>query len=141
MASLERLLLFVGRAFPSARIWLTEYAYQTNPPDEFGVSPNDQARFVGEAARRVYFAPKVDMLIHYLYRDEPEIGRWQSGLETVRGTAEAGARRDDAAVGAGQQRRSDDEPVGPGAPGGGTAAIRPCSAGAGGAGWPSAERR
>ena len=87
MASLERLLLFVGRAFPSARIWLTEYAYQTNPPDVFGVSPNDQARFVGEAARRVYLAPKVDMLIHYLYRDEPEISRFQSGLETVQGVA------------------------------------------------------
>ena len=87
MASLERLLLFVGRAFPSARIWLTEYAYQTNPPDAFGVSPSDQARYVGEAARRVYFAPKVDMLIHYLYRDEPEISRFQSGLETVRGAA------------------------------------------------------
>ena len=40
---------------------------------------------MAEAARRVYEAPKVDMLIHYLYRDEPEIGRWQSGLETVRG--------------------------------------------------------
>jgi len=87
MASLERLQLFVGRAFPNARIWLTEYAYQTNPPDVFGVSPNDQARFVGEAARRVYLAPKVDMLIHYLYRDEPELARWQSGLETVRGVA------------------------------------------------------
>ncbi len=85
MASLERLVGFVGQAFPQARIWLTEYAYQTNPPDAFGVSPNDQARFVAEAARRVYEAPKVDMLIHYLYRDEPEIGRWQSGLETVRG--------------------------------------------------------
>ncbi len=87
MASLDRLLLFVGRAFPSARIWLTEYAYQTNPPDAFGVSPSDQARFIGEAARRVYLAPKVDMLIHYLYRDEPEISRFQSGLETVRGLA------------------------------------------------------
>ncbi|CAN5355949.1 hypothetical protein BH20ACT13_BH20ACT13_25010 [soil metagenome] len=85
MASLERLIRFVGNAFPHARIWLTEYGYQTNPPDAFGVSPNDQARFVSEAARRVYQAPKVDMLIHYLYRDEPEIGRWQSGLETVRG--------------------------------------------------------
>jgi hypothetical protein len=27
------------------------------------------------------------MLIHYLYRDEPELGRWQSGLETVDGRA------------------------------------------------------
>lgn len=87
MASLERLIGFVNQAFPQARIWLTEYAYQTNPPDRFGVSHADQARFVGEAARRVYLAPKVDMLIHYIYRDEPELGRWQSGLETVDGIA------------------------------------------------------
>ena len=85
MASLERLVQFVGEAFPNARIWLTEYAYQTNPPDVFGVSRNDQARFIAEAARRVRQAPKVDMLIHYLYRDEPELARWQSGLETVDG--------------------------------------------------------
>jgi hypothetical protein len=85
MASLERLLGIVGQAFPRARVWLTEYAYQTNPPDAFGVTPAQQARFVGEAARRVYRAAKVDLLIHYLYRDEPELSRWQSGLETVEG--------------------------------------------------------
>jgi hypothetical protein len=85
MATLERLLKLVGQAFPSARIWLTEYAYQTNPPDAFGVSPEVQARFIGEAAWRVYKAPKVDLLIHYLYRDEPDLGRWQSGLETAEG--------------------------------------------------------
>jgi hypothetical protein len=87
MATLERLLRLVDGAFPRARVWLTEYAYQTNPPDQFGVSRVDQARFVGEATRRVYAAPKVDMLIHYLYRDEPDLGRWQSGLETVDGRA------------------------------------------------------
>ncbi|MGH3111061.1 MAG: family 1 glycosylhydrolase, partial [Gaiellaceae bacterium] len=85
MAKLERLLRIVGHAFPRARIWLTEYAYQTNPPDRFGVSPELQARYVGEAARRVYTARKVDMLIHYLYRDEPDPTRWQSGLETIDG--------------------------------------------------------
>ena len=85
MATLERLLRQVGQAFPQARVWLTEYAYQTNPPDPFGVSPALQARYIGEAARRVFTAPKVDMLIHYLYRDEPELSRWQSGLETVGG--------------------------------------------------------
>jgi hypothetical protein len=85
MARLERLLSIVGSAFPRARIWLTEYAYQTNPPDRFGVSYTLQARYIAEAARRVYKAPKVDMLIHYLYRDEPDIARWQSGLETIRG--------------------------------------------------------
>ena len=92
MASLERLIGFVGKAFPRARIWLTEYAYQTNPPDTFGVSHKDQARFVGEAARRVYLAPKVDMLIHYIYRDEPELARWQSGLETVDGAPKPALR-------------------------------------------------
>ena len=85
MASLDRLIALVGRAFPSARIWLTEYAYQTNPPDPFGVSWANQARYIGEAARRVYLAPKVDLLIHYLYRDEPDLARFQSGLETISG--------------------------------------------------------
>ena len=85
MATLERLLRVVGQAFPSARIWLTEYAYQTNPPDVFGVSYANQALYIGESALRVYEAPKVDLLIHYLYRDEPELARWQSGLETVDG--------------------------------------------------------
>jgi hypothetical protein len=84
MATLERLLRLVGQAFPSARVWLTEYAYQTRP-DPFGISLQKQALYVGEAARRVYTAPKVDLLIHYLYRDEPDLGRWQSGLETIHG--------------------------------------------------------
>ncbi len=85
MASLERLLNLVNRNFPKARVWLTEYAYQTNPPDRYGVSLEKQALYVGESARRVYDAKKVDLLIHYLYRDEPRLARWQSGLETIRG--------------------------------------------------------
>jgi hypothetical protein len=85
MAELHRLLAFVKRSFPRARVWLTEYGYQTNPPDKFGVSQELQARYVGEAARRVYLASKVDLLIHYLYRDEPNLARWQSGLQNVRG--------------------------------------------------------
>jgi polysaccharide biosynthesis protein PslG len=89
MATLERLLTQVGRAFPRARIWLTEYAYQTKP-DPFGISLALQAQYIGEAARRVFTAPKVDMLIHYLFRDEPDLARWQSGLETVTGKAKPG---------------------------------------------------
>jgi hypothetical protein len=84
MASLDRLLNLVNRNFPKARVWITEYAYQTNPPDRFGVSQAHQARYIGESARRVYEARKVDLLIHYLYRDEPSLARWQSGLVTVR---------------------------------------------------------
>ena len=88
MATLERLLREVGKAFPRARIWLTEYGYQTSPPDRvLGVSPALQARYLADALRRAHAAPKVDMLIQYLYRDEPDVGRWQSGLETADGRA------------------------------------------------------
>ena len=86
MASLERLVREVETAFPRARVWLTEFAYQSRP-DPFGVSLKQQAVYIAQSARRVFAVPKVDMLIHYLYRDEPDIDRWQSGLETVDGRA------------------------------------------------------
>ena len=94
MASLERLLREVASAWGGAkRIWLTEYGYQTNPPDRFlGVSYATQARYVGEAAWRTFKARNVDMLIHYLYRDEPDVGRWQSGLLTPSGVAKPALR-------------------------------------------------
>ena len=37
-------------------------------------------RPVGESALRAYLAPRVDMLIQYLYRDEVKLSRFQSGL-------------------------------------------------------------
>ena len=85
MATLPRLLTDVQRAFGAhTRIWLTEYGYQTNPPDRFlGVSYASQASFTSEAALRALLAPRVDVLIHYLVRDEPNSDRWQSGLFTV----------------------------------------------------------
>ena len=84
MATLPRLLNAVQRAFGThMRIWLTEYGYQTNPPDHLlGVSYATQARYDSEAALRTYLAPRVDILIHYLVRDEPDPARWQSGLLT-----------------------------------------------------------
>ncbi len=94
MATLERLIRNVKGAFGRGkRIWLTEYGYQTNPPDRvLGVSRALQARYVGEAARRAFNAPNVDMLIHYLYRDERSVGRWQSGLMTAGGSAKPSRR-------------------------------------------------
>lgn len=93
MATLPRLLREVGTAWPGKRIWLTEYAYQTNPPDRFwGVSFSRQAQLLGQAALRAYKAPRVDMLIHYLVRDEPTLGGWQSGLFTFAMRAKPAAR-------------------------------------------------
>jgi hypothetical protein len=84
LATIGRLVTLIGRDFPSARIWLTEYGYQSNPPDRLlGVPLALQARYIGEGAYAAYRAPKVDLLIHFLYRDEPDIARFQSGLVTV----------------------------------------------------------
>ncbi|HEV7566055.1 MAG TPA: cellulase family glycosylhydrolase [Microbacteriaceae bacterium] len=84
MATIGKLVTLVGRDFPRARIWLTEYGYQSNPPDRLlGVSLALQARYIGEGAYVAYRTPKVDLLIHFLYRDEPSIARFQSGLATM----------------------------------------------------------
>jgi hypothetical protein len=93
MATLPRLLGEVKRAWGGKRIWLTEYGYQTNPPDRYlGVSYNRQAEYVGSAARRAYAAPRVDMLIHFLYRDDSLAAGWQSGLITRAGRAKPAYR-------------------------------------------------
>ncbi|HEX3807970.1 MAG TPA: hypothetical protein VHV52_14455 [Gaiellaceae bacterium] len=84
MATLSRLETLVAKDFPHARIWLTEYGYQSDPPDTIlGVSLALQARYLALGAWVAYHAPRVDMLIHFLYRDEPNISRFQSGLLTV----------------------------------------------------------
>ena len=44
-----------------------------------------QAELIGLSGLRVHKAPRVDMLIHYLVKDEPEAGRFQSGLFATSG--------------------------------------------------------
>jgi hypothetical protein len=87
MATLPKLISEVKRDFGSrTRIWLTEYGYNSKPPSKWlGVSNALQARFIGEAALRAYLAPRVDLLIHFLVRDEPNATRWTSGFYTSRG--------------------------------------------------------
>ena len=82
MATLERLLVEVGRAFGPKRIWLTEYGYQTGA---FGVTQQRQAELLGQSGMRAHKAPRVDMLIHYLVKDEPQASRFQSGLFNISG--------------------------------------------------------
>jgi hypothetical protein len=89
MATLPKLIAEVKRDFGTrTRIWLTEYGYNSKPPSRWlGVSNALQALFVGEAALRAYLAPRVDVLIHFLVRDEPNGNRWTSGVLTSRGKA------------------------------------------------------
>jgi hypothetical protein len=87
MATLPKLIAEVERNFGSrTRIWLTEYGYNSKPPSKWlGVSNALQARYVGEAALRAYLSSRVDLLIHFLVRDEPNARRWTSGFYTSRG--------------------------------------------------------
>jgi hypothetical protein len=87
MSTMRRLVTEVTRAFgPRTRIWLTEYGYQTNPPDRLlGVSRALQARYLAEGALQAYRTARVDMLIQFLFRDEPNLERFQSGLVQLNG--------------------------------------------------------
>jgi hypothetical protein len=87
MANLPAIRADVTRTFGASKpLWLTEFGYQTNPPDRLlGVSYALQSKYIGEAALRVWEQAGVTMLIQFLVRDEPNLGGWQSGLFTARG--------------------------------------------------------
>src|SRR4051794_4189407 len=73
------------------RLYLTEFGYQTNPPDRYlGVSAGTQAKWLVRGVRRAYDDPRVANLTWYVWRDEP-VGRngsgWQSGLYYADGRA------------------------------------------------------
>jgi hypothetical protein len=86
MATLPTIRAAVTRYFGSKPLWLTEYGYQTSPPDRLlGVSQALQAKYLGAAALRVWRQPGVTILIQYLVRDEPDVAGWQSGLYTAAG--------------------------------------------------------
>ena len=68
------------------RLWVTEYGYQTNPPDRlFGVSYRNQARYMKQAIAMARKNRRIDMFIWFLVRDEGRLSGWQSGVVTRRG--------------------------------------------------------
>ena len=87
MARLDEIRSLVTHLFGAKKqLWLTEYGYQTNPPDRLlGVSPARQATYIGSAALRVWQQPGATILIHFLVRDEPNAKKWTSGVLTSRG--------------------------------------------------------
>jgi hypothetical protein len=50
-----------------------------------GVSWAKQAAFLKQAYALARKNPRIDMLLWFLVRDQPQLGGWQSGLETVTG--------------------------------------------------------
>jgi len=71
---------------PRPRIWITEYGFQTRPPDPlFGVTWAQQARYLTQAFAIARRHPRIDLMLWFLLRDEPRAEGWQSGFLTVSG--------------------------------------------------------
>jgi hypothetical protein len=76
----------INRLWGRKRLWITEYGYQTRPPDRrFGVPYRLQAKYVHQSIARARKTRRVDMFIWFLIRDERRISGWQSGVITVNG--------------------------------------------------------
>jgi hypothetical protein len=86
LGNIDTMIAQLTKLWGRKRVWLTEYAYQTNPPDRiFGVSFSKQALYLKQAYAIARKNPRVDMLLWFQLKDEPGIGGWQSGLMTTRG--------------------------------------------------------
>lgn len=86
LGNIASLIRTVTSLYGNKRIWITEYGYQTNPPDPlYGVSDAKQAAYLSEAIQIARRNPRIDMFIWFLLEDEPATAGWQSGLLTSRG--------------------------------------------------------
>ena len=86
LGNIDALVSQVTRLYGRKPLWLTEYAYQTNPPDTFfGVTWRLQADYLRQAYELARAHPRIDMLIWFLLRDSPSLDSWQSGLITAAG--------------------------------------------------------
>jgi hypothetical protein len=86
LGNLGTLIKLVTQLYGNKRIWITEYGYETNPPDTlFGVSYAKQAAYLKQAFAIARGNPRVDMMIWFLLKDDTNINGWQSGLITAAG--------------------------------------------------------
>jgi hypothetical protein len=86
LANLSVLTKLLGKYYGNKKLWITEYGYQTRPPDRlFGVTWIRQAKYLTQAYKIARKNPRVTMMLWFLLRDEGRLGGWQSGLFTVGG--------------------------------------------------------
>jgi hypothetical protein len=86
LANLSDLTKLLGKYYGNKKLWITEYGYQTRPPDRlFGVTWARQAKYLTQAYKMARKNPRVTMMLWFLLRDEGRLGGWQSGLFTVGG--------------------------------------------------------
>src|SRR5581483_2775879 len=87
LGNIGTLLAKLTQLWGPKHLWITEYGYQTNPPNHtiFGVSWKRQAAYLAQAYAIANANPRIDMLVWFLLRDDTSTTGWQSGLETAAG--------------------------------------------------------
>lgn len=86
LGNIDVLLGRVTELYGSLPLWITEYGFQTNPPDDvFGVTYAKQATYVRQAYEFAKSNSRIDIFIWFLLSDETELSGWQSGLVTATG--------------------------------------------------------
>ena len=84
LGNLDVLTKELTRLYGRKRVWITEYGYQTNPPDSFfGVSWAKQALYLNQAFAIARTNPRIDLMTWFLLKDDIPLGGWQSGLLTA----------------------------------------------------------
>jgi hypothetical protein len=87
LGNIGSLISELTRLYGPRRVWITEYGFQTNPPDRvFGVSWANQAHYLREAYAIAKANPRIDLFTWFPLRDNPNVSTgWQSGLLTDAG--------------------------------------------------------
>jgi len=86
LANINLLTTFLSRLYGPKKLWITEYGYQTKPPDpNFGVTWAKQAQYLTQAFKIARRNPRITLMLWFLLRDEKRLSGWQSGLITAAG--------------------------------------------------------
>jgi hypothetical protein len=86
LGNIDSLIGQVTRLYGRKPLWITEYGYQTKPPDEFfGVTWAKQAQYLQQAYDIARANPRIDLFTWFLLDDSADPDGWQSGLITVDG--------------------------------------------------------
>jgi hypothetical protein len=79
-----------GRVPGGRGIFMTEFGYQTNPPDPISfTSPKEQAQYINESDRLFYGDPRVKTVAQYQLVDVKKADQYNSGLRFAGGQKKA----------------------------------------------------
>ena len=76
-----------GRFRRGAPIYITEFGFQTRPPDRNGVSLARQSAYINESNWLAFRRPRIRAVAQYELHDEPAVGTFNTGLRFDDGRA------------------------------------------------------